>query len=282
MKFLVRFKNFIKILSILIIAVLLMVYDSGGYRNKKEDDFFVFTLNSYVQDSMHGFFSFIASAFKAINEYKDYGEKIDEYRKRIQQLEIVTQNVQMLRQENSRLKEQLGFYSSNSSEFISAEIIYLNYSNISSLMAINKGYNDGVQKDMVAVAYQDGFSGLVGKVVKVYAHTARVLPLTSYENFVSARIQNSKFIGLVEGKGHGESLEMNYVSRLAENDLKVGDAVVTAGFSDDPGGIYIGRIVNFNILEYNSLLSIKIEPVVVLDKLEYVFLVKGGGGRVQD
>ena len=281
MKFLVRFKNFIKILSILIIAVLLMVYDSGGYRNK-EDDFFVFTLNSYIQDSMHGFFSFIASAFKAINEYKDYGEKIDEYRKRIQQLEIVTQNVQMLRQENSRLKEQLGFYSSNSSEFISAEIIYLNYSNISSLMAINKGYNDGVQKDMVAVAYQDGFSGLVGKVVKVYAHTARVLPLTSYENFVSARIQNSKFIGLVEGKGYGESLEMNYVSRLAENDLKVGDAVVTAGFSDDPGGIYIGRIVNFNILEYNSLLSIKIEPMVVLDKLEYVFLVKGGGGRVQD
>ncbi|WKC58252.1 rod shape-determining protein MreC [Borrelia sp. P9F1] len=280
MKFLVKFKNFIKVLSVLIVSVLLMVYDSWGYRNKK-DDFFVFTLNSYIQDSMHGFFSFIAGVFKAVNEYKNYGEKIDEYRKRIQQLEIVTQNVQMLRQENSRLKEQLGFYSSNSSEFISAEIIYLNYSNISSLMAINKGYNDGVQKDMVAVAYQDGFSGLVGKVVKVYAHTSRVLPLTSYENFVSARIQNSKFIGLVEGKGYGEYLEMNYVSRLAENDLKVGDSVVTAGFSDDPGGIYIGRIIHFSVLEYNSLLSIKIEPMVVLDKLEYVFLIKGGR-RVQD
>ncbi|UER67861.1 rod shape-determining protein MreC [Borrelia sp. BU AG58] len=281
MKLLVRFKNFIKVLGILVVSVVLMVYDSGGYGGKGKDDFFVFTLTSYVQDNIHGFFCFVASVFKAMNEYRDYGEKIEEYRKKIQQLEVVTQNVQMLRQENSRLKEQLGFYSSNSSEFVSAEIIYLNYSNVSSLMAINKGYNDGVQKDMVAVAYQDGFSGLVGKVVKVYAHTARVLPLTSYENFVSARIQNSKFIGLVEGKGYGEFLEMNYVNKLAESDLKIGDSVVTAGFGEDPGGIYIGKITSFNILEYNSLLSIKVEPMIVLDKLEYVFLVKGGG-RIQD
>ncbi|QMU99464.1 rod shape-determining protein MreC [Borrelia sp. A-FGy1] len=274
MKFLVKFKNFVKVLSILILAIILMVYDSSGHSKKTKDNFFVFTLNSYIQDNLHEFFSFISSIFKAISEYKDYGERIEEYKKRIQQLEIVTQNVQILRQENSRLKEQLGFYSSNSSEFIPAEIIYLNYSNISSLMAINKGYSDGVQKDMVAVAYQDGFSGLVGKVVKVYANTAKILPLTSYENFVSARIQNSKFIGLVEGKGYGEPLEMNYVNRLAENDLKVGDSVVTAGFSDYPGGIYIGKIIHFNILEYNSLLSIKIEPIMVLDRLEYVFLIK--------
>ncbi|AHH12743.1 Rod shape-determining protein mreC [Borrelia hermsii YBT] len=275
MKFLVNFKNFIKVFSVLIFAVILMIYDSSGSKKNKRDDFFIFTLNSYIQRNMYEFFNFISSIFKAINEYKDYGETIEAYKKRIQQLEIVIQNVQVLRQENARLKEQLGFYSAHSNDFISAEIIYLNYANVSSLMAINKGYNDGVQKDMIAVAYQDGFSGLVGKVVKVYADTARVLPLTSYENFVSARIQNSKFIGLVEGKGYGEALEMNYVNKLAENALKIGDSVVTAGFSDYPSGIYIGQITNFDVLEYNSLLNIKIEPIIVLDKLEYVFLIKG-------
>ncbi|BCR21310.1 rod shape-determining protein MreC [Borrelia miyamotoi] len=275
MKFLVNFKNFIKVLSVLIFATILMIYDSGSFNAKKKDDFFIFTLNSYIQRNMHDFFIFVSSLFKAINEYKDYGKTVEAYKKRIQQLEIVIQNVQVLRQENSRLKEQLGFYSVHANDFISAEVIYLNYANISSLMAINKGYNDGVQKDMIAIAYQDGFSGLVGKVVKVYANTARVLPLTSYENFVSARIQNSKFIGLVEGKGYGEALEMNYVNKLAENALKIGDYVVTAGFSDYPGGIYVGKITYFNVLEYNSLLSIKIEPIIVLDKLEYVFLIKG-------
>ncbi|AHH04688.1 rod shape-determining protein MreC [Borrelia miyamotoi] len=275
MKFLVNFKNFIKVLSVLIFAIILMIYDSGSFNAKKKDDFFIFTLNSYIQSNMHDFFIFVSSLFKAINEYKDYGKTVEAYKKRIQQLEIVIQNVQVLRQENSRLKEQLGFYSVHANDFISAEVIYLNYANISSLMAINKGYNDGVQKDMIAIAYQDGFSGLVGKVVKVYANTARVLPLTSYENFVSARIQNSKFIGLVEGKGYGEALEMNYVNKLAESALKIGDYVVTAGFSDYPGGIYIGKITYFNVLEYNSLLSIKIEPIIVLDKLEYVFLIKG-------
>ncbi|AGT27660.1 rod shape-determining protein MreC [Borrelia miyamotoi] len=275
MKFLVNFKNFIKVLSVLIFAIILMIYDSGSFNAKKKDDFFIFTLNSYIQRNMHDFFIFVSSLFKAINEYKDYGKTVEAYKKRIQQLEIVIQNVQVLRQENSRLKEQLGFYSVHANDFISAEVIYLNYANISSLMAINKGYNDGVQKDMIAIAYQDGFSGLVGKVVKVYANTARVLPLTSYENFVSARIQNSKFIGLVEGKGYGEALEMNYVNKLAESALKIGDYVVTAGFSDYPGGIYIGKITYFNVLEYNSLLSIKIEPIIVLDKLEYVFLIKG-------
>ncbi|AHH06779.1 Rod shape-determining protein mreC [Borrelia crocidurae DOU] len=275
MKFLVKFKDFIKVITVLIFATVLMFYDTNGSRVKKRDDFFIFTLNSYIQRNMYEFFNFVSSIFKAINEYKDYGETIEAYKKRIQQLEIVIQNVQVLRQENSRLKEQLEFYSEHSNDFISAEIIYLNYANISSLMAINKGYNDGVQKDMIAVAYQDGFSGLVGKVVKVYANTSRILPLTSYENFVSARIQNSKFIGLVEGKGYGEVLEMNYVNKLAENFLKVGDSVVTAGFSDYPGGIYIGKITHFDVLEYNSLLSIKIEPIIILDKLEYVFLIKG-------
>ncbi len=127
---------------------------------------------------------------------------------------------------------------------------------------------------MIAVAYQDGFSGLVGKVVKVYSNTAKILPLTNYENFVSARIQSSRFIGLIEGNGYGKKLEMNYVNRLAEKDLKIGDSIVTAGFSEYPVGIYIGKITNFHILDYNSLLKIEVEPAIVLDKLEYVFLVK--------
>ncbi len=67
---------------------------------------------------------------------------------------------------------------------------------------------------------------------------------------------------------------MNYVNRLAEKDLKIGDSIVTAGFSEYPVGIYIGKITNFHILDYNSLLKIEVEPAIVLDKLEYVFLVK--------
>lgn len=274
MNFLVKFKNFIKVLLVLIVSLVFMIYDSSSIQRRKPDNFFFFTLNSYIQSRMHGIFSFISNVFKTVNEYKNYKDKIEFYKKRIQQLEIVTQNIQSLRQENVRLKEQLNFYSSSSSDFISAEIIYLNYSNISTLMAINKGFNDGIEKDMIAVAYQDGFSGLVGKVVKVYSNTAKILPLTNYENFVSARIQSSRFIGLIEGNGYGKKLEMNYVNRLAEKDLKIGDSIVTAGFSEYPVGIYIGKITNFHILDYNSLLKIEVEPAIVLDKLEYVFLVK--------
>ncbi|WKC73660.1 rod shape-determining protein MreC [Borreliella yangtzensis] len=274
MNFLVKFKNFIKVLLVLIVSLVFMIYDSSSIQRKKSDDFLFFTINSYIQSRMHEIFSFISNVFKTVNEYKNYKDKIEFYKKRIQQLEIVTQNIQSLRQENVRLKEQLNFYSSSSNDFISAEIIYLNYSNISTLMAINKGFNDGIEKDMIAVAYQDGFSGLVGKVVKVYSNTAKILPLTNYENFVSARIQSSRFIGLIEGNGYGKKLEMNYVNRLAEKDLKIGDSIVTAGFSEYPVGIYIGKITNFHILDYNSLLKIEVEPAIVLDKLEYVFLVK--------
>ncbi|MBB6042698.1 rod shape-determining protein MreC [Borrelia yangtzensis] len=261
-------------LLVLIVSLVFMIYDSSSIQRKKSDDFLFFTINSYIQSRMHEIFSFISNVFKTVNEYKNYKDKIEFYKKRIQQLEIVTQNIQSLRQENVRLKEQLNFYSSSSNDFISAEIIYLNYSNISTLMAINKGFNDGIEKDMIAVAYQDGFSGLVGKVVKVYSNTAKILPLTNYENFVSARIQSSRFIGLIEGNGYGKKLEMNYVNRLAEKDLKIGDSIVTAGFSEYPVGIYIGKITNFHILDYNSLLKIEVEPAIVLDKLEYVFLVK--------
>ncbi|MCD2373992.1 rod shape-determining protein MreC [Borreliella burgdorferi] len=274
MNFIVKFKNFIKVLLVLIVSLVFMIYDSSSIQKRRSDNFLFFTLNSYIQSRMHGVFSFISNVFKTVNEYKNYKDKIEFYKKRIQQLEIVTQNIQSLRQENVRLKEQLNFYSSSPSDFISAEIIYLNYSNISTLMAINKGFNDGIEKDMIAVAYQDGFSGLVGKVVKVYSNTAKILPLTNYENFVSARIQSSRFIGLIEGNGYGKKLEMNYVNRLAEKDLKIGDSIVTAGFSEYPVGIYIGKITNFHILDYNSLLKIEVEPAIVLDKLEYVFLVK--------
>ena len=142
---------------------------------------------------------------------------------------------------------------------------------------IDKGSADGVQVDQPVVGATPvagetlAGKGLVGKVIAVTAHTAKVQLITDSESSVAAKIQGSRAEGIVEGSVSGR-LIMDYVDRDITVDPKL--VIVTSGF----GGIYppdipIGIVANVGEEDVNIYKEIEVQPFVDFRVLEEVMVL---------
>lgn len=181
-----------------------------------------------------------------------------------------------LREENRRLREQLAFHQSLPYFNVPVEVIGRDPSKVYSTLVVNKGYLDGIRKNMPVVATQSGVVGLVGKVSEVGLSTSVVQPILDANLFAAARIENSRHEGLVTGKGNNEeSLSMAYVKKSAQKEIHEGDLVVTAGIDSlYPADLLIGRIKDISSKEYQTSLDIDLEPVLDFDRLEYLNILR--------
>lgn len=201
-------------------------------------------------------------------QFAEMEERLNTYR----QLEM---NINELKHENEQLREQLGFSEKIGYDHLSAEIIGKDPGNYFNTIMINRGKRDGVEKNMPVIAFQDGFQGLIGKVVSVGACCSEVLPLFDRSCYVAARMQSSRYEGLVSGKGGDDSrLIMQYVKKHARSEIRYGDLVITSGMNSIfPRGIYIGRVRTIGGKMYDTSLDIELEPVIDFSRLEYVFVL---------
>jgi len=182
-----------------------------------------------------------------------------------------------LRRENEELKHQLGFSASMDFEHIPARIIARDPSNLFSSITIDKGSSDGVKTGAVVTAFQDGFFGLLGKVISVAPHSAQVRPLVDPDHFVAGRLQQNRYEGLVEGRGNDNGeLIMRYVRKSAGPTIRVNDLVITSGMQSlYPDGIVIGRIEEIRSRDYTTSLELILEPIIDVTRAEYVFILGG-------
>jgi rod shape-determining protein MreC len=102
-----------------------------------------------------------------------------------------------------------------------------------------------------------------------------VQPILDPNCYVAARLQNTRYEGLVSGAGAGQNLvTMSYVPKRARDEIKYGDLVITSGMSSIyPKGIYVGRIRGIGAKEWETSLDLTIEPIVDFSTLEYVFVI---------
>ncbi|HSV55807.1 MAG TPA: rod shape-determining protein MreC, partial [Magnetospirillaceae bacterium] len=185
-----------------------------------------------------------------------------------------------LRRENERLRVQLGYLEETRFRVVSSQVIAKDPSNLYSTFMIDKGVVDGVRKDFPVVAYQDGSEGLVGKILEVGRSTSIVSPIFDSTAHVSARLDRTRYEGLVSGSGSAEvPLVMRFVRRRAKEEIQYGDLVVTSGYQSlYPRGIRIGRVTRVIASEYITSLDIDVEPLLDFSRIEHVFVVLPDGG----
>jgi len=268
--------------SLLVVSFLLLAFSSGSVAVKpKQIGLSVFSAFDNAFTQLGGFF---ARTVTSVSELQKLRVKYSELEKQLGEYETIERDVVELREENSMLKEQLGFAQTLSYVNIPAEVIGNDPSNISSTIIINKGSRQGVQKDMPVVAFQDGFQGLVGKTLVVSANSSIVLPVLDPNCYVGARLQSSRFEGLVNGAGTAEGdLDMSYVPKSARDVIQYGDLVITAGLNSIyPKGIYIGRVRSISAKAWETSLDLRIQPIIDFSRLEYVFVVKKPAAAAQD
>jgi rod shape-determining protein MreC len=231
------------------------------------------SLFSGVRGGIHGVASFVSGAVLSVRELAALRREYAELTERMARYEQLERTAADIRQENTRLREQLGFAETLAVAHIPARIIGRDPDNLFSALAINKGRRDGLKNDMPVVAFQNGMEALMGKVSQAGALESLALPVYDVNFYVSARFSDSRHEGLVEGQGDREAtLLMKNIPKRAREEINYGDLVVSSGLGGlYPPGIAIGRVVRFQ--EYENSITVELESALVFSRLEYVFVI---------
>lgn len=267
-----RFSEFVFIFLILLSSFSL-AFSSGGFvLNLKKTGF---TIVSTVEKGAHFVISQIGDTFHAVGELRQLKKDYNALVIKLEKYEEMQHTNADIRKENERLKEQLDFSLSIEEKNIPAQIIARDIDNNYAYLTINKGSSDGIKKNMPVVAFQNGNQGLVGKIVQVGAFTSQVIPIYNNNNIVSARIQNTRDLGLVSGTGSKDKpLTMQYIRKRVVDQLNFGDIIVTSGENDNyMRDIPIGTISKITVLDYNSSLNIELTPIIDFSRLETIIVV---------
>lgn len=127
---------------------------------------------------------------------------------------------------------------------IPAKVVSCSLNKLNNFITIDKGYADGVRKDMGVVCG----TGVVGIVYLVSEHYSVLIPVLSSVSNISCTIRSRGYFGYLHWKGGSpEEAYIDDIPRHAR--FKLGDIIVTSGYSSVfPPGIVVGKIKHV----YNS------------------------------
>ncbi len=269
-----RYRRGLLLAFFLIISSLLILFNgTPGVAKPQEIGLSIFGFfQGIVSGSIHATGKFGSSIADLSDLQKRYEKSVELVKK----YEGNERTLVQLREENRRLREQLSFHQSLPYFNVPVEIVGKDPSRVYSTLIVNKGYLDGIRKNMPVVATQADVMGLVGKVSEVGLTTSVIQPILDANLFISARIESTRNEGLVTGKGNNEEiLSLAYVKKSAQNDVHIGDLVVTAGTDSlYPADILIGRVKTVTSKEYLNSLEIDLSPVLDFSKLEYLNILR--------
>jgi len=192
---------------------------------------------------------------------------------RVRQLETELQASSARAQEGARLRELLELRQAVPMETVAAEVVARDGVPWFRTLTIDKGEADGVALDAPVMSP----TGVVGRVVAVGPHAARVQVLLDRDSGAGVLIERSRVPGVVSGQVSGqasgaEDLALEYVPE--RSDVAVGDVVVTSGLDRIyPKGLVVGR-VRYVGKGSGLFRDIRVEPSARFDRLEEVLVVR--------
>jgi rod shape-determining protein MreC len=158
--------------------------------------------------------------------------------------------------------------------YTSSKIYSNNYHNLNNIILINKGKNQGIDKEMAVV----NSKGIIGITEAASANYTRVQSILNSNSKINAKLKNSFHFGTLVWNGQDYNVvQLEDIPRQAN--IKVGDTIITGGKSTIfPEGILIGTIQKINSQSSNNSIDIKlfndmsnigyVYVITVLDKEE--------------
>ena len=200
-----------------------------------------------------------------------YRETYDQYVRLKKQNEILKAKLIAIRENDlaeGRFERIQNFRDNQNYASIVANVIGRDPSNWNASLVIDHGHEEGIVIGQSVVSPL----GVVGRILEVGPHTAKVILLSDPTFAVAAVVQRSRENGLLTGSLQGV-LRLQYLTDNA--DVKVGDAVVTSRLSTAfPEGILIGQITEVEASINSHTVECLIDPAVDLSELEEVIVIK--------
>jgi len=179
--------------------------------------------------------------------------------------------VQLLWEENRRLRKMLGFRESFRGTLIPARVIGRDVSEFYRVLRIRIDQGEAsVSKGMPVIT----FEGLVGQITRSFGRYAEVMLTVDTKSIVDVVVQRNGASGMLRGKGEIDrySGEMEYL--LREDEVRVGDLVFTSGMAHKfPAGILAGRISKIEQQTQGLYQRVRVDPAVNFSRLREMFVV---------
>jgi rod shape-determining protein MreC len=135
-------------------------------------------------------------------------------------------------------------------------------------LVVDQGILSGVRADMAAITE----AGVAGKVTETGANLSFVATVLNPRVKIAALDLRSRVAGVTSYRDGG-LLAMDYV--LADNDVAVGDTIVTSGTGGIfPKGLPVGTVVRVDSAPRGMFRSIAVRPFVNVSALEDVYLIE--------
>lgn len=207
--------------------------------------------------------------YVTLTSYKTENERL---RKRILALEVERQRLLEAEAINRQLKQLLDFRAQLPGKPITASIISNSASSWFQGCILDKGSADGVDKDMAVVTPL----GVVGKVVSVTGHSAKVILMTDANSGIDVMVQRTRSRGIVSGSLDSGTV-LKYMKR--SEDVQVGDRLITTGLDGVfPKGMMVGTVIKVSKQSLGLFQAIEIQPAVQTAWVEEVLVVRSVAG----
>ena len=145
--------------------------------------------------------------------------------------------LEILKQENARLRSLLASPLRSDMKKMVAEILSVDSDPYTHQVVINRGAADGVFEGQPVLDAQ----GIVGQILHVGQNSSRVILITDISHSVPVRVNRNGLRLQASGSGRIDRLIHNFVPHSA--DIKVGDQLVTSGLAERfPAGYPVATV----------------------------------------
>jgi len=187
-------------------------------------------------------------------------------KEQIEQMRLEQVRLSQDAEQAHRLQALLAFKEQIVAKTVAAQVIGSSGSDLSRIVYIDKGENDGLKADMPVVTAD----GIVGKVLLVSASVSQVLLINDQSSGVGVILEKSRLQGVLRGTPNGEVILDRVMS---DEQVAPGEKVLSSGGDQIfPKGMPVGAVSKVSQGK-EVFLNIKIKPAADLSRLEEVLVV---------
>ncbi len=201
---------------------------------------------------------------RIVGENTDLKEKLRLY-------SVQYRDMQVLEQQNARLRELLKVRKRPGYTFTMAEIVAAADERGRQVITLDKGSRDGVYEKQVVLA--EG-GNIFGQVIDVTPFSSRVMQLTDRQHAIPVRNQRTGMRALANGTGKSDLLELKSI--IASNDVQEGDIFVSSGLDRlFPADFPVAQVIP-NGVQYipgDPFANISARPLINFDNTREVLLL---------
>jgi rod shape-determining protein MreC len=229
------------------------------------------TLNS-VQSVVYGVNSKIRNSLSFIFNISNIKTENEQLIKKNSELESKALDYDALKSENDHLRSALNFTSQRTEyNYVGCDIIGKSGGSFLDQFVLNKGSNDGIAKNMIAITDQ----GLVGQISSVGTNWSIIQSLANENLAVSAMVEST---GENSGIVKGYISDNKFLAKLdylpIDSKVKNDDVILTSGLGGVyPKGIRIGYVTSVQEDQGRVVKVAVIQPYVDLNKMQEVIVV---------